>query len=267
VKQPYSISVAQTCPVRGNVTANLSEHLQLAQLASEHGARLVLFPELSLTGYELDLADALALSQEDPRLDPLRDAACSYRLTIIAGAPVRLSSRLHIAAFIMDAQRGINLYTKQRLGSFGESARCDGTLPPPEPAIFEPGSLDPLLEFDADRAALAICADIGDVQHAQRAAARGATSYLASTFVIPSEFNSDSERLRGYATKHAMAIGLANFGRSTGGLKAAGRSSIWSEGGELLAQLPSTGTGIAVTTRSSSGWHGEVVMLEAGPAA
>ena len=46
-----SIAVAQTCPVKGDVDANLEDHLRLAGCAASEGAQLVLFPELSLTGY------------------------------------------------------------------------------------------------------------------------------------------------------------------------------------------------------------------------
>ncbi len=46
-----SISVAQTSPVSGDVNANLNEHLRLTALAASEGAQVVVFPELSLTGY------------------------------------------------------------------------------------------------------------------------------------------------------------------------------------------------------------------------
>ncbi|MGH2830821.1 MAG: nitrilase-related carbon-nitrogen hydrolase, partial [Actinomycetota bacterium] len=48
-----SIAVAQTSPVRGDVQANLEEHGRLVRVAAAEGAQLVVFPELSLTGYEL----------------------------------------------------------------------------------------------------------------------------------------------------------------------------------------------------------------------
>ena len=48
------------CPTRGHLEANLGEHLRLAELAASRGALVVLFPELSLVGYELDLAEASA---------------------------------------------------------------------------------------------------------------------------------------------------------------------------------------------------------------
>src|ERR1041385_7750009 len=53
VTRSRSIAVAQTCPVAGDVKANLDEHFRLARLAATEGAQIVVFPELSLTGYEL----------------------------------------------------------------------------------------------------------------------------------------------------------------------------------------------------------------------
>ena len=95
------LAVAQTIPVRGDVTTNLEQHLRLAGVARAAGAGLLIFPELSLTGYELDLAERLAFAPDDERLAPLVDAAASSSMILIAGAPVRLDGRLHIAAFII----------------------------------------------------------------------------------------------------------------------------------------------------------------------
>ena len=41
---PRSIAVAQTCPVKGDVTANLDEHLRLIEVAEAEGAQVVVFP-------------------------------------------------------------------------------------------------------------------------------------------------------------------------------------------------------------------------------
>lgn len=76
---PRAIGVAQTVPVRGDVDANIEQHLRLIRIAAEERARIVVFPELSLTGYELDLAGALAFEQADARLAPLLDARPSGR--------------------------------------------------------------------------------------------------------------------------------------------------------------------------------------------
>lgn len=52
---PRSISVAQTRPVKGDVEANLDEHLRLTEVAKAEGAQVVVFPELSLTAMKSSL--------------------------------------------------------------------------------------------------------------------------------------------------------------------------------------------------------------------
>jgi predicted amidohydrolase len=255
------ICVAQTCPARGDVERNLEDHVRLVRLAAGLAASVIVFPELSLTGYELDLADALAMSEEDPRLAKLSQASSSYALTIVAGAPVRIRRLLHNGAFVLLPDGSRSLYTKQHLGTFDAAASCDGTLPPPEPSIFQPGDRDSLVHLDGAVAAIAICSDSGRPSHVQRAAERGARAYLVSMFVIPSEFDGDCARLGQYAADHSMIVAFANFGSSTGGLASAGRSSIWSPDGVLRARLPSSGAGIALLERTSDGWRGETVLL------
>ncbi len=256
-----SLCVAQTCPVRGDVSANVDEHLRLVELAAGLGADVILFPELSLTGYELELGDRLAMSQNDSRIVPLLGAASSHRLTIVAGAPVRMGQSLHIGAFIVQPDRTIALYTKHHLGAFDDSARRDGNVPPPEATFFEPGALDARVRFGDELAAVAICADTSRTSHPRRAARSGAKAYLASMFVIPSEFETSCVRLAHYAEEHGMVVALSNFGSPTGGLASAGRSSIWSEHGDLVTRLPPTGSGVAVATRSRDGWATKVAML------
>jgi predicted amidohydrolase len=258
---PRAISVAQTCPVKGAVVKNLDEHLRLIELAKAEGAQVVVFPELSLTGYEIELASELAFSEHDSRLAPLADTASSRSITLIVGAPVRIEAHLHIGAFVLLPDGTQTLYTKHRLGAFGESARADGTVPPAEHTVFEPGDRNPLVRIGGNTAAVAICADIGLPTHPRRAADRGVKAYLASMFVIPSAFDADSATLGRYAAQHSMVVALSNFGSPTGGLAAAGRSSIWSQKGELLVQLGPSGAGVAVATETSEGWHAKTVML------
>jgi len=57
------IAIAQTSSVLGNVRKNLNRHLELIRQASEQKADLIIFPELSLTGYSLkDLVPEVALN-------------------------------------------------------------------------------------------------------------------------------------------------------------------------------------------------------------
>jgi len=197
---PRAIAAAQTCPAKGDVAANLCEHLMLVDLAASKGAQVVVFPELSLTGYEIELAPQLVFSDPDSRLEPLIALAASRSMTVVAGAPVRIAGRLHIGAFVLRPDGTTALYTKHRLGAFGESASCDGVVPPPEASVFQPGDWNPLVPFGGHIAAVAVCADIGAPAHPEQAAARGAKTYLASMFVIPSE--SRGTRLNWAGTRH-----------------------------------------------------------------
>lgn len=250
------IAVAQTVPVCGDVTANIAEHLRLIELAAEHRPDVILFPELSLTGYEIELATRLAFTPFDQRLDPLRNAARLHQTRLIVGAPVRLDSGLHIAAIIISPDGSVDLYTKHRLGAFSQAAQCDGVVPPAESVAFQPGRNNPLQTIGKTVAAMAICADIGNPQHIQAGVDRGANALFASMFVIPSEFPGDFKRLSYYAATHRLFVAMSNYGGPTGGLAAAGRSSILSPDGELIAQLESHGSGVAIVHHTSQGWIG-----------
>lgn len=251
--------------MRGDVDRNVDEHVRLAHIAADAGARVVVFPELSLTGYEIGLARDLAFAERDARLDPLAGVARSRSLTLVVGAPVAFEARLHIGAFILGPDGSLALYTKQRLGAFGPAASVDGVIPPAEATVFSPGALNPLVRLDGCTAAVAVCADIGRPSHPLEASARGADTYLASTFVIPSEFDREAATLGAYAARHSLVVACANYGGPSGGLRSAGRSAIWSDRGVLLVQLDAAGAGVAVAVEDGTGWHTQAIRARPGP--
>ena len=62
------IALAQIAPVLGDVRKNLEAHLRVIDKAVKEKADLVVFPELSLTGYRLrDLVETVALDPEKAR--------------------------------------------------------------------------------------------------------------------------------------------------------------------------------------------------------
>ncbi len=66
------VALGQIAPRLGDIEANLEVHQQAARDAVGTGSDLIVFPELSLTGYLLaDLVPDLALPLDDPRLNPL----------------------------------------------------------------------------------------------------------------------------------------------------------------------------------------------------
>lgn len=74
----HTVALAQINTKLGDVEANLEKHIALAGQAWKVGAELIIFPELSLTGYVLqDLASAVArpASSKDPIFRKLLDAS------------------------------------------------------------------------------------------------------------------------------------------------------------------------------------------------
>jgi predicted amidohydrolase len=261
VRRARSIAAAQTIPKPGDVDANVDDHARLIRAAADEHAQVLVFPELSLTGYELDLAGDLAFSESDPRLAPLIALASATRMTLVVGAPVRLGPLLHIVAFIVAPDCSVALYTKHHLGAFPADASPDGIVPPAEGTVFHPGDRNPLLRLDGTTAAVAVCADTNRPSHPKKAADRGAGTYLASMFFTPAELEQETAKLRAYAVAHSMAVAAANFGGPSGGLAAGGGSAIWSDTGEQLAQLDGQGVGVAVAVEDESGWRGKALML------
>lgn len=67
------LAIAQISPRLGDVEANLAIHERFVAEARERGAEMVVFPELSLTGYFLkDMVSTVALRADAPELGRLR---------------------------------------------------------------------------------------------------------------------------------------------------------------------------------------------------
>jgi predicted amidohydrolase len=80
----HTIAIAQMNPALGDLERNLASHEKTAEEAIGRGAGLLVFPELSLTGYFLkDIVSSVALPLTSPFLGRLRDL--SRRIDLIVG--------------------------------------------------------------------------------------------------------------------------------------------------------------------------------------
>src|SRR5262249_27132763 len=112
MREPLTIAVAQPLCAPYDVAANAVTHAATVRFA---GTRVVVFPELSLTGYELD---APAISAEDPRLTPIVEACAETRSMALAGAPVHgEAGQSHIAMVAIEGSGATVAYHKMWLGS------------------------------------------------------------------------------------------------------------------------------------------------------
>ena len=74
--RPWRLALAQIAPLLGRPDDNLALHLENIAAARRDGADLIVFPELSLTGYFLrDMVPEVALAVDAPPLDQLAEGA------------------------------------------------------------------------------------------------------------------------------------------------------------------------------------------------
>ncbi|HKY32930.1 MAG TPA: nitrilase-related carbon-nitrogen hydrolase [Candidatus Polarisedimenticolia bacterium] len=112
--------LAQIAPALGDPELNLRRHLEQARRAARAGAVLIVFPELSLTGYLLqDLASDVA---QDARAgaQTARLAAASRRTAIVAGfAELAPGALVHNAAGVWAKGALAHLHRKVYLPTYG----------------------------------------------------------------------------------------------------------------------------------------------------
>ena len=219
MRPPLPIAVAQPACAGGDVSANAREHARLIRAA---GARLVVFPELSLTGYELDTE---AVSPDDERLGVIVAACRETESVALVGAPVRSDHGRHIGMLRVSADGAEVAYRKSYLGG-------------DEPAHFVPGDGPIAIDVDGWRVGLGICKDTGVERHVTDNAALDLDLYAAGLVHHPEELELQDERGVGIARACRAYVAFASFAGSTGGGfdRTAGASTIWAPEGKPIAR-------------------------------
>ena len=117
--KPLRIALAQLAPRLGVLEENLARHSALLAEARAAGAGLVVFPELGLTGYQLqDLAAEVAIRRDDPRLMGLA-AETAGLSAIVSFVEEADDHRLFIAAALLEDGEVRFLHRKLFLPTYG----------------------------------------------------------------------------------------------------------------------------------------------------
>ncbi|MAT98852.1 MAG: carbon-nitrogen hydrolase family protein [Anaerolineaceae bacterium] len=227
------ICVAQTRPITGDIARNIERHKAFVATAVSHQANLIIFPELSLTGYEPTLAQALAIQPDDPRLDVFQTLADTGQIMIGVGAPTQNQSRPCISLIIFQTNRPRQLYTKHYLH--------EDELP-----FFTSGERVSGLVGDKNEVALAICYELSVPQHAAAAAGSGAAIYIASVAKFVNGMEKANKRLAEIARQHHMTVFMANCIGPADGAECAGQSAVWNCEGTLVARLDVRNEGVLI---------------------
>ncbi len=241
------IAAGQFAPARGCIDENMRYHEMLIKSAAAADVDLIFFPELSLTGYEPEMAVDLALPDESC-LNPLQILSDRYDMTIIVGAPLRVKERKPaIGAWVVSSKRPVSCYRKIHLH-------------PGESDYFSAGDAVCVFRERSFNVGMAICADAGQPVHAERTVQQGAEVYL-NAVLSAGGFDKDSGQLQSYARLYAMPTLMANYCGPSGGWKPVGKSAAWNARGELIAQAPEDCAALVIMDLQDDGCSGRVICL------
>lgn len=183
-----AVALAQIDSVLGDPEKNIALHCASAERALESGAELVVFPELSLTGYTIrDLNWELAVRPSDPppAYKPLLEL--SRRITILAGG-VEEGERFGIynAAFLFEGGMMRSVHRKTYPPTYGMFE---------EMRYFSRGQSVRAVDTRIGRIGVLVCEDLWHISLPYLLALDGATAIVSLT-ASPTRLGGDGETLR-----------------------------------------------------------------------
>ena len=243
-----TLALAQINTHLGDVAANLEKHLALIQEAQTAGADLLVFPELSLTGYVLqDLASAVALrpTSENPVFRQLLQASQSIDL-VVGFVDEDRRHRFFIAAAYLSGGELVHVHHKVYLPTYG---------------LFDEGRFfawgDGVHAFDTrfGRVGMLICEDFWHASPPYLLWLDGA-DMLLFTSASPGRGLTSGPQLesarwveqinQAYASLFTTFVAHANRVGYEDGLHFWGGSTVYDPNGELLAKGPYNQEGLTL---------------------
>ncbi|MFD8784642.1 carbon-nitrogen hydrolase family protein [Kitasatospora sp. NPDC059599] len=267
--RPLRIATVQAQAVAGDISANAAQAAELIREAAGAGARLVLFTEKFLSGYEPDLirTDPLkyAVQPGDPRLAPIADACRGTGTVAVVGAAVQDGADLLISALVIGADGNVvTRYDKQHLFKS-------------ERDLYRPGTAGCTLELDGWRLGLGVCYDSGFPEHARAAALDGCHAYLVGAlFSTGHGYHESRVWFPARALDNTLYTVLANHIGRTGPWQTCGASAVWGPDGRLIAEASEDRREVVVvdldptvlrTTRESETLLADLALATGRPAA
>jgi len=146
-KETIAVGAVVMASFVGKTADNLATMESYILQAARESLDLVLFPELSLTGYTTkpEIQDA-ALSLEDEAVRRIVELAGETGVTVLAGMAERADGRVYAAHFVARPSGAVGVYRKVHLS-------------PPEKDLFTQGSDTPVFTAGSVRFGLQLCYD------------------------------------------------------------------------------------------------------------
>lgn len=225
------LGIAQTKPLKGDMEGNILAHLSFAAKAKEMDASLLIFPELSLTGYEPKLAKQLATSAEDSRLLAIQQYANYNNMIIGAGLPLTGKKGIHISMVVFHPNNSRQVISKQFLHA-------------DEYPYFVPGEEFGFIDTPTEKIGMAICYELSVPAHSDNAGRNGASVYLASVAKSAQGVEKACESLSRIAAQYSIFTMMSNCLGPSDNFFCTGNSAAWDKQGQLMVQLDDNTEGL-----------------------
>lgn len=228
-----NIAVAQIKPAKGDISANIEKHLKFIELASALNANSIFFPELSLTGYEPELAKDLATTKDDNRFDAFQKISNLKNITIGAGIPTKTKNGIQISMIVFQPNQQRISYSKQQLHE-------------DEFPYFENGTEQVIIEIENQKIIPAICYESLQIEHAEKASKLGGKIYVASVAKSKNGVEKAFIHYPKVAKTYSMPVLMSNCIGECDNFVSVGFSSVWTKEGKLAEQLDNKNEGILI---------------------
>lgn len=220
------LAVLQARSVTGDKQANLRKLDAAVESAARAGCKLLVLPELFLTGYNLgaQLID-LAEPCEGPSLLVVREIAARHRMALVVGFPERSGEKIYNSSAVVDAT-GLVQTVYRKIHLYGETER----------SIFTPGNEVKHVDLGDFRLGLAICYDVEFPEVARALARGGANVIVAPTCNMVPFWEIPTTIIRARALENSLCVAYANHCGQEGDLRYTGLSCVVGPDGKDLAR-------------------------------
>lgn len=218
------ICLAQIKSFKGDISKNTEVHKKYILLASEQKADIIIFPELSLSGYEPTLAKDLAKELDDSLFHEFQKISNSKNITVGLGYPIIEKGDIFLSIVLIKPNQAISIYAKKFLHD-------------DEKSFFKSGNQMPAFEFGDKKIGLAICYEISIKDHMESLIKSGIDILIASVCKTKEGISKGCETLMEYSIQNSLPILLCNSVGPNDDFISAGKSSIWDNNGKLIEQL------------------------------
>ncbi|MBU3626091.1 NAD+ synthase [Polynucleobacter sp. JS-Safj-400b-B2] len=243
------IALAQINPLLGDLAGNAQLIHKAALDAYYQGAKLVVTPELSLTGYppeDLLLRPAFIEAAQLQLELLMKELAQHSDLTVIVGHPKQTSAGLQNYASVLRSGKVIVGYAKQELPNHEVFD---------EVRYFVPGNQACVFECEGIHYGLILCEDAWHAGPAKQAHAAGAQVLLVPN-ASPYHLKKEALRievLRGHIAQTNMPLVYVNAVGGQDELVFDGGSFALNSRGEVVMAMPQFETGLGLVAVSPSG--------------